>query len=272
MCLTREQNCPLQGIGIIAHTTMLPHTTLVDEAHFSSTLTFVPRRVRAVILDLDDTLFDHTGSVIAALRRWLPALGIAPTDDLVAAWFAAEARHYPAWLAGSISYQEQRRQRLREFLPLIRYAPGTDGELDELFSGYLNCYRSSWVPFDDVDAALTAINEAGLRTAILTNGSTDQQNAKVEAIGLRGRVGPIFTAEQLGIAKPNPSTYLNVCTELMLHPDSVLHIGDQYEIDVVAARAAGLRAVHLDRRDRGPHDERHRITSLRQLPAYFVGP
>lgn len=230
------------------------------------------RRVQAIILDLDDTLFDHTGSVTAALRGWLPTLGAAPTESLVAAWFAAEVRHYSAWLAGRLTYQEQRRQRLRDFLPLIGYPAGADVDLDDLFSGYLACYRSSWLAFGDVDAALTAIARAGLPTAVLTNGTKDQQNAKVAAIGLRGRVGPVFTAEQLGVAKPDPSTYLEVCSELTVHPSAVLHVGDQYDVDVVAARAAGLQAVHLDRRGRGPSHERRRITSLDGLPALLAGP
>lgn len=229
------------------------------------------RPVRAVILDLDDTLFDHTGSVTAALRRWLPTLGVEPTAALVDAWFAAEAWHYPAWLAGHVTYQEQRRLRLREFLPLIGRMPGTDADLDDLFSGYRARYRASWVPFDDVEAAVAAIADAGLPTAVLTNGTTDQQNAKLEAIGLRGRVGPVFTAERLGLAKPAPETYLQVCAELMVHPGAALHVGDQYDVDVAGARAAGLQAVHLDRRGRGPHDERRRISSLGELPAHFVG-
>lgn len=231
----------------------------------------VTEPVQAVILDLDDTLLDHTGSVIAALRRWLPTLEVEPTKALVHTWFALESKHYSAWLAGRLSYQEQRRQRLREFLPLTHRVSGTDDDLDELFSHYLAHYRASWIPFDEVGAALASITAAALPVAVLTNGSTEQQNAKIEAIGLQGRVGPVFTAEQLGVAKPDPSTYVTVCGELMVEPSSVLHVGDQYDIDVVAARAAGLQAVHVDRRRRGPHDERRRITSLEQLSAYLPG-
>jgi putative hydrolase of the HAD superfamily len=234
-------------------------------------LTFVPRSVQAVILDLDDTLLDHTGSATSAVRGWLPSLGIEPTNALVDAWLTAEARHYSAWLAGRLTYQEQRRERLRDFLPLVRHTPGTDSDLDELFSHYLAHYQASWIPFGDVEAALVVITAAGLRTAILTNGTIDQQNAKLDAIGLHGRVGPVFTAEQLGMSKPAPSTYLKVCTELAVHPSSALHVGDQYELDVVAARAAGLQAVYLDRRRRGPYHERRRITSLEQLSAHIVG-
>jgi putative hydrolase of the HAD superfamily len=50
----------------------------------------------AVIFDLDGTLVDHLGSVVAALERWLPSLGAAATGALIDAWFAAEERHLSA--------------------------------------------------------------------------------------------------------------------------------------------------------------------------------
>lgn len=75
-------------------------------------------RVQAVVLDLDGTLFDHVGSVRAALRAWLPSLGAEATDALVTAWFAAEERHFRAWCSREVSFAEQRRRRLREVLPL----------------------------------------------------------------------------------------------------------------------------------------------------------
>jgi putative hydrolase of the HAD superfamily len=214
--------------------------------------------VQAVIFDL--------ASVTAALHSWLPRLGHAATEDLVAEWFAAEERHFPAWRARQITFAEQRRRRLRDFLPLLGITPGNDASLDDVFAGYLRRYEASWTKFDDVDAALAALAENGLKTAILSNGTVEQQNAKIAAVGLSGRVGPVFTAEGLGAAKPDPSSYLMVCTHLGIEPDRVLHVGDLYDLDVVAARAARLQALHLDRADRGPHEESQRITSLSELP------
>ena len=219
-----------------------------------------------MIFDLDGTLVDHVASVTAALHSWLPTLGHAATDDLVAAWLAAEERHFPAWRARQITFAEQRRQRLQDFLPLLDITPGTDKDLDDVFAGYLRHYAAAWIKFDDVDAALVALARTSLKTAILSNGTVEQQSAKIEAVGLSGRVGPVFTAEELGAAKPDPSSYLMVCAHLGVQPGHVLHIGDLYDLDVLAPRAAGLQALHLDRADRGPHEETHRITSLDQLP------
>jgi putative hydrolase of the HAD superfamily len=89
---------------------------------------------------------------------------------------------------------------------------------------------------------------------------------KLKAVGLHGQLGPVFTAEALGAAKPDPRTFLAVCDVLAVEPESATNVGDLYDLDMLAPREAGLHAVYLDRQDAGPYDEPCRITSLRQLP------
>lgn len=204
--------------------------------------------VRAVVFDLDDTLFDHTGSATAGLRDWLTELGHAPTDDLVSQWFRIEQVHFDSWLAGKTTHQGQRRARLREYLPLLgRTAPPDDDAADAAYEVYLKWYRRSWRAYDDARPALEVAQGNGLRIGVLTNGSTRQQNAKLERIGLSGFVDVVCTSESLGVSKPAAQAYHRTCAALGADPGETLMIGDNLDLDVVAARAAGLNAVHLDR-------------------------
>ena len=221
--------------------------------------------VTAVVFDLDGTLFDHHRSAREGLEAWLLALGSPLTDDLTLAWFAAEERHFMAWRQGDITFAEQRRRRLREFLPLIDRSVGDNAELDETFVGFLNAYRRAWCGYDDVFSGLEAVHRLGLTTAVLTNGSEEQQRAKLAHLGLLESVGPVFTAEALGAAKPSPRAFHAVCEHLGLSPSQALYVGDDHAIDVLAARAAGMRAVLLDRLGVGPLDEPERITTLAEL-------
>jgi len=204
--------------------------------------------VKAVIFDLDNTLFDHTASATYAIRRWIPDLGGTATDELVAQWFVIEERNFNQWLAGEVTHQGQRRGRLRDFLPLLgRPVPPTDHELDELFTGFLHHYESSWTAYPDARPALEVARSNGLRIGVLTNGSTAQQNAKLRAIGLAELVDVVCTTESLGVSKPAPEAYLRTCEALGTDPADTVMIGDNLELDVIAARAAGLTAHHLDR-------------------------
>lgn len=220
--------------------------------------------ISGVVFDLDGTLFDHHLSARLGLRAWLGARGVALDDELERAWFEAEARHFAAWRDGLVSFAEQRRRRLRDFLPLVGVRD-QDDDLDGVFAGYLDAYERAWVGYDDVNSALASLRDLGLTTAVLTNGSEHQQRAKLSRLGLLNRVGPVFTAGPLGVAKPRPEAFHLVCRALDLAPSSVLYVGDDYEVDVVAARSAGLQAIHLDRYDAGPHTEPRRISTLADL-------
>lgn len=224
--------------------------------------------VQGVLLDLDGTLLDHEGAVTAALLRWLPTIGVEPDEAARALWFAVQERHLAHWRAGRVTFQQQRRHRVRDFLLAIgRPAEGDDGQLDVLFSGFLQGYEQSWAPYPDTVAALDALRRAGLRTAVLTNGTVRQQTKKLATIGLLDRVGPVYTGEGLGLFKPDPAVFREACRRWDLPPGAVVSVGDRHDLDVLPARAAGLRAVHLDRDGSGPLDEPHRITSLADLPA-----
>ena len=225
-------------------------------------------RLRGVLLDLDGTLVDHDSAADAGLRAWLPSLGLAATDEAVARWIALQEPHLAAWRAGTISHAEQRRRRLREF----RGTHGSDAELDELFAGYLRHYEAAWRAYDDTADALRMVAAAGLATAVLTNGATVQQNKKLARTGLSGLAGPVFAVDDLGVAKPDPEAFRRACERWGLAPDEVLSVGDNHALDVVAARAAGLHAAHLDRLGAGPFDEPCRLTGLRELGCWLTEP
>ncbi|MEI8407697.1 MULTISPECIES: HAD family hydrolase [unclassified Kribbella] len=204
--------------------------------------------MKAVIFDLDNTLFDHTASATAAIRAWVPELGGTWSDELVAQWFVIEDRNFNQWLAGALTHQGQRRGRLRDFLPLIgQPVPALDEELDLIFAGFLRQYEANWAAFPDARPALEVARSNGWRIGVLTNGSTTQQNAKLAAIGLADLVDVVCTSELLGVSKPDPQAYLQTCQALGVEPADTVMIGDNLELDVVAARQAGLTAHHLDR-------------------------
>jgi putative hydrolase of the HAD superfamily len=204
--------------------------------------------MKAVIFDLDDTLFDHTTSATRAIHAWVPELGGTPSDELVAQWFLIERFNFDEWLAGRATHLGQRRGRLRDFLPLIDHpVPTTDEELDKVFAGFLSAYRSTWTAFPDAEPALEVARSNGWRIGVLTNGSTTQQNAKLTAIGLAELIDVVSTSESLGFSKPAPQAYHLTCEALGVDPADTLMIGDNLELDVVAARSAGLHAEHLDR-------------------------
>ncbi|MEU8240486.1 HAD family hydrolase [Actinoplanes missouriensis] len=220
--------------------------------------------LKGVLFDLDGTLGDHDASVAAALAAWLPSIGMAADEATIRAWEEITERHLVAWRRREISYAEQRRRRLEEFLG-VRHDPD---EADVIFAGYLAHYDTGYRAYPDAVVAVDEAAGAGLAVAVLTNGSAVQQRGKLRRIGL-SHIAQVFTPDDLGVAKPDPEAFRLACGRWGIEPGSVLSVGDNHAFDVLAARAAGLRAVHLDRSGSGPAEETHRISTLEALDAYL---
>lgn len=232
--------------------------------------------VSAVVFDLDGTLLDHRTSARAGLERWVAGFGLSMTDEIERAWFEVEERHFGEWRRGEIEHVEQRRRRMRSFLPVIGQPVGTDAELEATFESYLDAYRGSWVGFADVDDAVDAVLARGLLTGVLTNGTRSLQEAKLAHLGLLDRIGPVVCAAEVGVAKPHPDAFRAACDAVGVAAEEVLYVGDEHAVDVVGAREAGLQAVLVDRGqyERGeadPVEEAARIRTLADLLP-FLGP
>lgn len=229
--------------------------------------------IRAVLWDIDDTLFDYTGADAAGLARQLEAERIAerygPPARALALWREITDRHWARFAAGVGTFQEQRQDRVREFLG----RPGmTADEADAWFDRYVEHYKAAWTVFPDVVPALDTL-AADYRHGVLSNSSTANQDPKLRHLGLRDRFEVLVCAVELGISKPEAGAFLAACAALRLPPGEVAYVGDQPEIDARGARDAGLLAVWLDRdgaRGEGP-DGVHRIAGLDLLPKLLAG-
>ena len=229
--------------------------------------TWLGRPVTGVLFDLDDTLFDHRGAADRGVRTWLSGLGLdGMLEDHVERWFSLETYHHERFQRREISHVEQRRARIRAFLPGWDLAD--DAVADDTFAGYLACYRAAWSAFADAAAALERALGAGLAVGILTNGDQGIQETKVQRTGLASYGVPVYASSSLPAAKPDPRAFRHACADLGADPAGVVMVGDSLRHDVQGARAAGMTGVLIDRLGRyGDHEVRgvDRITSLADL-------
>ncbi|HWJ81959.1 MAG TPA: HAD family hydrolase [Nocardioides sp.] len=218
--------------------------------------------IRGVLFDLDDTLFDHRGAADRGVRTWLAGLGLdGALDDHVERWFALEAFHYERYQSREISHVDQRRARIRAFLPGWDLAD--DAIADDTFAGYLACYRAAWSAFADAAAAIEAALGAGLPVGILTNGDQTVQEEKVRRIGLAPYGVPVFASSTLPAAKPKPRAFAAACASLGVDPHGCVMVGDSLHHDVRGATAAGMTAVLVDRY--GRYDRRADAADVRRV-------
>jgi putative hydrolase of the HAD superfamily len=227
------------------------------------------RDVHAIAFDLDGTLFNHEGAARAAVRQWIAANGWDDHPDAEAQWFIIEDRRFGEYAAGVVDLQEQRRRRVRDFLPFLGVV-FDEADVDDLFAQFLRHYKANWTGFPDALPTLTALAQRGYAIAVLTNGHTEQQRAKLAAIGALDLVDHLLATSELPAFKPDPRAFGALCSALALDPGDVVYVGDDVIADACGARDAGLQSIHLDRSGlAGPIPGTTRIRELAELLTCF---
>lgn len=199
--------------------------------------------VRAITLDLDDTLWPIAPAIVRAEAR-LDAWLRAHAPKTAARWpidamralrdrIAAEHPHL------AHDYSEQRRLCLAHAL---REAGDDEAQAGAAFDAFFAARNEVEYYEDTVDA----LKRLGARVplAALTNG-----NADLHTIGLARHFLFTLGAREHGAAKPSACIFHAACARLQLAPADVLHVGDDIELDVAGAARAGLRTCWINRRD-----------------------
>lgn len=127
--------------------------------------------------------------------------------------------------------------------------------------------------FGEVPEVLRALKGAGLRCAILSNGSPAMLAAAVSHAGLAVILDPVLSVEEVGIYKPHPKVYQLACDRLGLPAREILFLSSN-GWDAYAASAFGLRVIWCNRygqaKERLPGAPEREIRSLAELPALVL--
>ena len=84
---------------------------------------------------------------------------------------------------------------------------------------------------------------------IISNAANEFIEVEIESLGLRKYFSAIFSAvSNFGKTKKDKEIYEMVCYELGIKKDGIVHVGDNYEFDYLAAKQAGIEAYYLDRK------------------------
>jgi HAD superfamily hydrolase (TIGR01549 family) len=135
--------------------------------------------------------------------------------------------------------------------------------LDELWAYHQEHNLWEHVP-PDVFPALEQLRGAGLTLAIASNANGVLERL-FDRLGLTPYFHAICDSHVEGVEKPDPRFFQIVLARAGGRPDTALHVGDLYYVDVLGARSAGIRALLLDPHGLYVDFDADRITSLKEL-------
>jgi putative hydrolase of the HAD superfamily len=200
-----------------------------------------------VLADLDDTLFDHrhaTREALGVLHAEVPAFRTWAREEFATRHSEMLELMHQAVLAGQMTIEAARIQR---FQRLLDAAAGVPANASELARRYRERYESAWQAVPGAIALAAALKRAGVALVIVTNNVTSEQRLKLDRCGLRPHVDALITSEDVGVTKPDARIFETALAAAGVGPAEAVMLGDSWLTDVSGARAAGVRAVWLNR-------------------------
>jgi putative hydrolase of the HAD superfamily len=205
---------------------------------------------KAMLLDLDDTILNDSGSIDACWREACIAGSAAcgiPSDVLFDAiresgrWFWSDPERHRI---GRLDLQTARIEVVRLALAGL----GIQSEdLAALIGGtYHNRREARLDIFPDAIDTLNWLRRQGCKLALLTNGNTAPQRRKIETFQLDRFFDEIFIEGELGFGKPDPRVYRLALERLAVEPSDTWMAGDNLEWDVAQPQRLGIYSIWID--------------------------
>lgn len=225
--------------------------------------------MRAVLFDLDDTLYDEQQFVLSGLQAVVATfshrLGVEPAEFMYC-------------LVRTLKTGGRQRLFDRVLVYMGLYDRALVSDMVEVYRGH----TPNITLFPEAEIELQRLKERGYRLGLVTDGLPAVQRAKVYALGLERLMDVLVFTWSLGetCSKPSPEGYLFALRSLNIPPQQAVYVGDNEAKDFRGANqlgiltvrvrppAWGLAAAHVAA---SPDDApKERIDSLKQLESVLA--
>lgn len=219
---------------------------------------------RAILFDMDDTLIsayaqpelawqDISEEFAAALHPLPPRIVADAVTAASDAFWSDEERHRQ----GRLNLTDARAGIVAEaFAALARagHAPPPADLTHRMAQRYGTYREEKMYLFDGAHDVVDWFRDRGVRLALVTNGTSEAQRAKIARFDLEHRFHHIQIEGEHGFGKPEERAYRHALTVLGAAPEETWMVGDNLEWEVVAPQRIGIHAIWHDAIGRGlPH-------------------
>ncbi len=185
--------------------------------------------IRGIAFDLDDTLFSRQKAVEFLLRSWnkgpLSPAQLKMISEKDEQGYSERSEFF-SWLGCFLNLDRSGSElQLRFIQELPRHIPRQTSSID----------------------ILGKLQNAGYSTAILTNGGSALQRAKLQASGIIEHVehSKVIVAGETPYDKPEPEIFHHLADKMNLPADNILYVGDHLINDIVGAGSAGFHCAWM---------------------------
>lgn len=200
-----------------------------------------PTKIQAVTFDVGGTLIEPWPSVGHVYAEVAASHGIAnlSPEELQSRFVTALCRR-----ARSIHSAEEWAEIVDETFAGLVVEPPSKTFFPELYEHFAQA--AAWRVYPDVEPALAALTGRGLKLGIISNWD-NRLRPLLLALGLARNVETIVVSCEVAASKPAPAIFQTAAGQLGMPPQTILHVGDSFEMDVQGALTAGFQAVQIER-------------------------
>jgi HAD superfamily hydrolase (TIGR01549 family) len=129
-------------------------------------------------------------------------------------------------------------------------------------------YNWSFKRYEDTLPTLQELKKRGLTMGLISNVVQDMEPVYQE-LEIQPYLSFKVTSAEVGCDKPRPEIFLAALNKAQVKPEEAIHIGDQYDLDVLGAQGVGMKGVLIDRCNHFPEiTDCLRIRSLTDILGY----
>ena len=214
--------------------------------------------IRAVLLDALGTLVELPAPWPALVEE-LAARGVAIDEAQARVALQEEMAYYRAHHDEATGAAELDGLRDRCTDVLRAALPEHARDTDDLRGALLGSLRFRAYP--EAPGVLTELRELGVARVVVSNWDVSLRGV-LDDTGLAPLLDGAVISAEVGAAKPDPAIFARALAVAGVSAAAALHVGDTAAADLAGARAAGIRALHLDRSG----TDSSALTSLADLP------
>lgn len=223
------------------------------------------KQVRAVLFDLDHTLFDTEKTERHALAMVSRIVGVPAGRRSLHAYRAANTHVWAEYRAGRVTSKELRVLRFHLWLEAMDKDPVHARKLAPL---YLKAFSSRGDLLPGAARAIRSISRLDLRLGVVTNGIDRVQRTRLRASALLDAFPVVVTSERAGFTKPDPRIMEIALRRLRVRPEEAIYVGDDLQVDGLAANRASVPFVWFNPKNAPTAADiavHYQVTNLSQL-------
>jgi YjjG family noncanonical pyrimidine nucleotidase len=209
--------------------------------------------IKAVFIDVDDTLLDFERACEEALKAGFEKFSIGPyRDTVVKTFLEITAELWKKLEKEEITYELLLKERFKSIFEKL----GIDFD-GLIFENFFRAFLfESAIEVDGAREMLDYLDGKYILCAA-SNGPHDQQINRLKNAGMLGYFSHCFISESIGASKPSSDFFsyaiksLNEGRSEKILPREIMMIGDSLSSDMAGARSSGLISCFYDRKQTG---------------------